>query len=76
MRILVLCYEYPPLGGGGGRVAKNIAEQMALRGHEVRVQTAALGWRSVHERIAGVDIQRTASGRRTPDTCAIHEMGL
>jgi glycosyltransferase involved in cell wall biosynthesis len=76
MRILVLCYEYPPLGGGGGRVAKNIAEQMALRGHEVRVQTAALGWRSVHERTAGVEIQRTASGRRAPDTCAVHEMGL
>jgi glycosyltransferase involved in cell wall biosynthesis len=76
MRILVLCYEYPPLGGGGGRVAKNIAEQMALRGHEVRVQTAALGWRSAHENIGGVEIQRTASGRRAPDTCAVHEMGL
>ena len=76
MRILVLCYEYPPLGGGGGRVAKNIAEQMALRGHEVRVQTAALGWRSAHEHTAGVEIQRTASGRRAPDTCAVHEMGL
>ena len=76
MRILILCYEYPPVGGGGGRVAKNIAEQMALRGHEVRVQTAALGWRSTHERAAGVEIQRTASGRRAPDTCAVHEMGL
>jgi glycosyltransferase involved in cell wall biosynthesis len=76
MRILVLCYEYPPLGGGGGRVAKNIAEQMALRGHEVRVQTAALGWRSALERAAGLEVQRTASGRRAPDTCAVHEMGL
>jgi glycosyltransferase involved in cell wall biosynthesis len=76
MRILILCYEYPPIGGGGGRVAKDVAEQMAIRGHEVRVQTAALGWRSVHERSAGVEIQRTASGRRAPDTCAVHEMGL
>ena len=76
MRILVLCYEYPPLGGGGGRVAKSIAEQMALRGHEVRVQTAALGWHSVYQFGAGVTIQRTASGRRAPDTCAVHEMGL
>ena len=76
MRILTLSYEYPPIGGGGGRVAKNIAEQMALRGHEVRVQTAALGWHSTRERIAGVEICRTASGRRAPDTCAVHEMGL
>ena len=76
MRILTLSYEYPPIGGGGGRVAKNIAEQMALRGHEVRVQTAALGWHSTRERTAGVEICRTASGRRAPDTCAVHEMGL
>ncbi|MCE9611068.1 MAG: glycosyltransferase family 4 protein [Chthoniobacter sp.] len=74
MKILVLCYEYPPLGGGGGRVAQSIAEQMVARGHEVRVQTAALGWRSVHECIGGVEVFRTASGRRAPDTCRVHEM--
>ncbi len=74
MKILVLCYEYPPLGGGGGRVAQSIAEQMAARGHEVRVQTAALGWRSVRETIGGVEIYRTASGRRAPDTCRVQEM--
>jgi glycosyltransferase involved in cell wall biosynthesis len=76
MRILVLCYEYPPLGGGGGRVAKSIADQMVLRGHEVRVQTAALGLRSTHETIDGVEVFRTASGRRRPDTCTVFEMGL
>ncbi|MEA3210644.1 MAG: hypothetical protein QOE70_3701 [Chthoniobacter sp.] len=76
MRILVLCYEYPPLGGGGGRVAKSIAEQMVSRGYEVRVQTAALGWHSQHETISGVEVFRTASGRRVPDTCGVHEMGL
>ncbi len=76
MKILVLCYEYPPLGGGGGRVAQSIAEQMAARGHEVRVQTAALGWRSIRETIGGVEVFRTASGRRVPDTCTVPEMGL
>ena len=74
MKILVLCYEYPPLGGGGGRVAQSIAAEMVKRGHEVRVQTAALGWRSIHETIGGVKIYRTASGRRAPDTCRVHEM--
>ncbi|HET6407888.1 MAG TPA: glycosyltransferase family 4 protein [Chthoniobacteraceae bacterium] len=76
MKILVLCYEYPPIGGGGGRVAKTVAEALARRGHEVRVQTAALGLRSQHEQIDGVDVYRTASGRRVPDTCRVHEMGL
>ena len=74
MKILVLCYEYPPLGGGGGRVAQNIAAEMVKRGHEVRVQTAALGWRSIREQSGGVEIYRNASGRRAPDTCRVHEM--
>jgi glycosyltransferase involved in cell wall biosynthesis len=76
MKILVLCYEYPPIGGGGGRVAKTVAEELVRRGHEVRVQTAALGFRSQRENINGVDVFRTASARRVPDTCRVHEMGL
>jgi glycosyltransferase involved in cell wall biosynthesis len=76
MKILVLSYEYPPIGGGGGSVAKAVAEQLVLRGHEVRVQTAALGWRSTRETIDGVDVFRTASLRRKPDTCTVPEMGL
>lgn len=74
MKILVLCYEYPPLGGGGGRVAQSIATEMVKRGHEVRVQTAALGWHSTRETADGVEIFGTASGRRAPDTCRVHEM--
>ena len=76
MKILVLCYEYPPIGGGGGRVAQAIAGQLAARGHAVRVQTAALGTRSVRETVEGVEVFRTASLRQREDTCAVHEMGL
>jgi glycosyltransferase involved in cell wall biosynthesis len=75
MRILTLCYEYPPIGGGGGRVAKAVATGLAARGHEQRVQTAALGWRSLRESESGVEVFRTASGRRLPDTCSVREMG-
>src|SRR4051794_28124251 len=76
MRILVLSYEYPPIGGGGGNVAKSVAGQLAARGHAVRVQTAALGRHSVRETIDGVEVFRTASLRRVPDTCTVIEMGL
>jgi glycosyltransferase involved in cell wall biosynthesis len=76
VRILTLCYEYPPIGGGGGRVAQTVSEELARRGHEVRVQTAALGLRSVDEKIGAVEVHRTASGRRAPDNCEVHEMGL
>src|SRR5437763_10311897 len=76
VRILVLCYEYPPIGGGGGRVAKSVAEQLVSRGHEVRVQTAALGFLNERESIHGVQVVRIASGRQSPDTCRVPEMGL
>ncbi len=75
MRILVICYEYPPIGGGGGRVAQTLAHELVRRGHEVRVQTAALGWRSLYEVDGGVEVFRTASGRKLPDTCSVPEMG-
>lgn len=75
MKILVVCYEYPPIGGGGGRVAQTVAQELVRRGHEVRVQTAALSWRSSREMVNGVEVFRTASGRKVPDTCAVHEMG-
>lgn len=76
VKILTLCYEYPPLGGGGGRVAQTIARQLSARGHDVRVQTAALGWTSTEEEDMGVRVFRGASGRAKPDTCRVHEMGL
>ncbi len=76
MKILVLCYEYPPIGGGGGRAAQSIAEALEARGHEVRVQTAGMSHLPARETIRGVEIFRTPSFRRREDTCAVHEMGL
>jgi len=76
VKILVLCYEYPPIGGGGGRVAQNVAEKLVARSHAVRVQTAALGWSSIYENVNGVEVCRTASGRKVPDTCSVVEMGM
>ena len=76
MKTLILCYEYPPIGGGGGRVARAVGEGLAARGHEVRVRTAALGWRSTRETLGGVEVFRTASLRRREDTCTVPEMAL
>ncbi len=39
MKLLILNYEYPPLGGGAGVITSNIAEGLAKRGHEVTVVT-------------------------------------
>jgi glycosyltransferase involved in cell wall biosynthesis len=41
MKILVLSYEYPPIGGGGGVICKNISENLAKLGNKVTVLTTA-----------------------------------
>jgi glycosyltransferase involved in cell wall biosynthesis len=51
MRLLILNYEYPPLGGGAGRCARYQAEGLARLGHEVTVITTWFeGEQEVEER--------------------------
>ena len=40
MRILLINYEFPPIGAGGGRASQKIAETLVELGHTVRVVTA------------------------------------
>jgi len=75
MKILTVCYEYPPVGGGGGRVAAQISGALAARGHEVRVQTSRTGTLPAREENPrGVEVHRVFSMRRSPDTCSVPEM--
>lgn len=39
MRLLILNYEYPPLGGGAGVITQKIAEGLAKKGHQITVVT-------------------------------------
>ena len=76
VKILVVCYEYPPVGGGGGRVAAQVAGELARRGHAVRVQTSRIAGLPAREvSPSGVDVRRTFSFRRAADTCSVPEMG-
>ncbi len=76
MRILCLNYEYPPVGGGGGRAAAQINAGLVARGHQVRVQTAGLSHLPARETVDGVEIFRTESYRKKEDTCTVPEMAL
>ncbi len=43
MNILVLSYEYPPIGGGAGRVMEALAKHWTAAGHQVTVLSGGLG---------------------------------
>ncbi len=73
-RILVLCYEYPPIGGGGGRVAAQVAEALSERGYQVRVITAGMPHLPTRAIINGVEVIRVRSFRKKEDTCSVKEM--
>lgn len=76
MRILVLNYEYPPLGGGAGVASAALAQGLVERGVRVDVVTASAGAdaeRRSDERLAegGLSLYRVRS-RRT----GVHEAGM
>jgi L-malate glycosyltransferase len=64
MKILLLCYEYPPIGGGGGVGAQQYAEAWARAGHEVKVITSGAPGLPAREIVAGVDLIRVYTGKR------------
>lgn len=76
MRILVLSYEYPPVGGGGGRVAKQVAGRLAARGHEIRVLTGGFRGLANDSTEDGVRVLRVHTPRAKMDTCTVSEMGM
>ncbi len=67
MRILTLCHEAPPIGGGAGAAAIALAEELVRRGHEVDYVTMHHGDLPERERRNGVEITRLACGRKVPE---------
>ncbi|MBN1992339.1 MAG: glycosyltransferase family 4 protein [Anaerolineae bacterium] len=74
MRILLVNYEYPPLGGGAGNATANLAQELAGLGVEVRVLTSAFRELPHYEQRDGFTIQRIPVIRRWADRCTPPEM--
>jgi len=74
MKILVLTHEFPPVGGGGGRVARDIASGLARRGHEIHVLTARFAGLPSDETADCLRIQRIAPARREAFRAGFGEM--
>lgn len=73
MRILKLCYEFPPLGGGGARVVSELGPELVEAGHDVDLVT--MGYRGLPrtETREGVCVHRVPCVRRKPHYCTTPE---
>jgi glycosyltransferase involved in cell wall biosynthesis len=76
MRILVLIHEFPPVGGGGGRVVEDVYQGLHKLGHETCVVTPHFKGLPKREKRGGVQIWRIPSGRIYPYKATLFDMTL
>src|SRR5690349_20409482 len=73
-RILLVNYEYPPIGGGGGNATHHIARAMARAGRVPYALTAAERGLPRVDYVDGVTVHRVAALRARADRSSIPEM--
>lgn len=73
-RFLLINYEYPPVGGGGGNATQQIGRALVKQGARVTVLTAGQGHLPRRENDQGVHIYRIWAARQRQDRCSIPEM--
>ena len=71
MKILLLNYEFPPMGGGAANATFNIAKELVKLGHSVDVLTSGIKDQSKEEVIHGFKVYRVFSWRK-----GIHDCGM
>jgi len=74
MKILVLNYEYPPLGGGAGVITREISERLAQSGHRVTVLTTWFDGTPEVDVQGNLTIIRLKSRRKYTYRCSVSEM--
>ncbi len=74
MKVLLINYEFPPLGGGAGNATRHLATRRAGMGDVVKVLTMAHGDLPTAEWRDGYEIIRAPSRRALPDRCTPFEM--
>lgn len=69
MNILVLNYEFPPLGGGASPVSRDISIRLRKLGHQVTVVTMGFEGLPFYEEIEGVRVYRLKCWRSKKSSC-------
>jgi glycosyltransferase involved in cell wall biosynthesis len=75
MKILVLSHEYPPIGGGGGRVVQELSQGLANRGYQIHLLTAHYADQPKMEQSENLVIERLLSWRTQPFRADLKAMG-
>ena len=73
-RMLTLCYEYPPLGGGGGKVAKGLIDRLGPMGFHVDWITMQLPASALPQPVPHLTVHQINAQRRDTIVCAAGEM--
>ncbi|MHC4942280.1 MAG: glycosyltransferase family 4 protein [Planctomycetota bacterium] len=74
MKILVICYEFPPLGGGAASVCHFVSREFVTQGHHVDIVTMGFKGLPKFEVIDGINIYRVPCLRARKDICRTYEM--
>ncbi|GAK57003.1 glycosyl transferase group 1 [Candidatus Vecturithrix granuli] len=72
--ILIINYEFPPVGGGGGVATYYIARELCRKGYEVSVLTSRFGSQRWRETIENIRVYRVPVLRKRRDYCSVLEM--
>src|SRR5687767_8761680 len=74
MRLLLVNYEYPPVGAGAATATQAIARKLVTLGHEVTVLTGSYRDLPRESNEAGITVRRILCLRRTADRSNVLEM--
>ncbi len=72
--LLMLCYEYPPLGGGGARVVASLCQDLNRLGQPVELITMGYKGLVADEQFDRLRVFRVPGGRRRVEVCYAPEM--
>lgn len=74
MKLLIINYEFPPIGGGAGNASFFISKELARLGHDILVLTSRYRSLPTFEIKDGFSIMRIPVRRSKIDSCTIFEM--
>jgi glycosyltransferase involved in cell wall biosynthesis len=74
VRILVLNYEFPPLGGGASPVSYELGRELVRQGHRIDLVTMGFDGLPARDLVAGINVYRVPCLRKQREVCKTHEM--